>query len=373
MRRAVIAPLLALCATSCSDPLPPDSGAVIWRVAGSSAGTPAFDATTVYFLARNHEVVALNKQTGDLRWRRSTGMLGGETAGGTALVLGSAVIVGDGDVHAFSRSTGAHIWQFRPSVGYLPGLFDLATNGTLIFAGSPSGHVYAITGDGRSEWQVDLKDTDEEVSAYHPVYADGLVFACFRRWSWPTTGGIVALDARTGVEQWRRDFPALPPNHQAGCFAQVGVTQGVVAGASDDGHIHAYQALSGEPAWSAPQLENVGEAGSPQMDLRHLAAGEGMVVIGSTTSWVVGLDAVTGAEKWRNSPQRGSIVAPIAVLGGAAYTVGGALELTSFDLLTGSVRWQRGSDAKEPYTARPAVDGDRIYIGGPDHMSALRR
>ncbi len=374
MERPVIASLLALAALSCGDPMPPESGAVIWRVQGSSAGTPAFDASTVYFLARNHEVVALDKEDGAMRWRQSTGTATAETMGGTALLVGPAVVVGDGNVHAFARNTGARLWRFQPTEGFLPGLFDLATNGSLIFAGSPSGHVYGITSDGRAAWRTHLKDTEDDLSAYSPVYSEGRVYVCFRRFRWPTTGGIAVLEAATGALIWRKDFPALPPNHQAGCFAQVAVTENVVIGASDDGHIHAYDRHTGDSAWSAPQLSNLpGDPGSPQMDLRPLAADAGIVVIGSTTSYVVGLEAATGNELWRNSPQRGSIIFPIAVAAGAAYTVGGALELTSFDLLAGQLRWRRGGEGDETYTARPVVDGDRIYVGGPDHMSALRR
>jgi outer membrane protein assembly factor BamB len=109
------------------------------------------------------------------------------------------------------------------------------------------------------------------------------------------------------------------------------------------------------------------------MDTRPIAGGEGVLVAGSTTSWIVGLDASTGAEKWRTSIGRGAIIFPIAIADGVVYAVGGGLELISLDLATGRVRWVLGRDGSSSYTARPVLDGDNIYIGGPNHMSALRR
>jgi outer membrane protein assembly factor BamB len=376
MRFPITVPLLLAGVTSCADPLPPAaSGAVVWTVSGSSAGTPAFDATKVYFLTRDHEVVALDKRNGAARWRSATGMTGEEVLGHSVLVVGNVIVTGDEDVHAFDRQSGARLWQFRPSDGYYPGLFELATDGALVFAGSPSGHVYAIRMDGTEAWRTLLKDSEEDQSAYSPVYADGLVFVCLKRFSWPRTGGIAALDATTGQVLWRVEFPAKPPNYQGGCLDQVAVAGDVVVGATEDGNIYAHDRISGQPAWSAPQLAGLEDdnGGSPEMDWRPVAGGKDVIVAGSTTSWVLGLDAATGDERWRNSIGRGAIIFPIAVAGGAAYVVGGGLELVSFDLFAGKVRWVRGRDGSSSYIARPVLDGDVIYIGGPSHMSALRR
>ena len=373
MRHRVAALVLAL-STSCVDSLPPRSGVMLWTVPGSSAGTPAFDALSAYFLTREHAVVAVNKRTGQVRWTQPTGLSGPRTDGSNAISVGDAVVVGDDDIHAFHRLTGRRLWRFHTTVGYYPGLFDLSTDGTQVFAGSPSGHVFAIDGRGGQRWRVHLKDNAEDMSAYGPVYANGRVFVCFTRFSWPRTGGIAALDAETGEEVWRVDFPQRPPSNQGGCYARVAVTGSIVVGATHDGHVYAHDQASGALAWAAPQLLDAeGTAGSPQMDVRPLAAGDGVVVVGSSTTWVVALDAANGAELWRNSPRAGSVIFPIEVSGGAAYTVGGALELTSFDLKTGALRWSLGVMTDINFTARPAVDGDRIYIGGPEHMSALRR
>lgn len=377
MRNRIIAPLAAGCLSvgACTETLPPPpSGALVWSIPGQSAGTPAFDDASVFFLDRRHEVLAVDKRNGQVRWRSGTGVQGGATFGVNAVVMGSLVIVGDGDVHAFDRATGARRWRFRPTVGYYPGIFHVATDGTRLFAGSPSGHVYAINAAGSADWVADLNEPGMEVSAYSPVHQGGQVYVCLRREHIPSTGGIVTLDAASGTVLWRREFPAKPPNHEGGCMAQLAVTGNVVVGATFDGHLYAYNRHTGGALWEAPQLTNLPDtlAGSPYMDWRPLTASAGVVVAGSTTGWVVGFDAATGQEKWRRHPNGGSIFFPITADAGAVYLVDGGLRLISLDLATGAIRWGRGGHDVH-YTARPVTDGDRVYVGGPTHLVAMQR
>lgn len=365
--------MVASATLSCQESLPPGVGAVIWSVPGKSAGTPAFDDVRAYFLDRRHELVALDKRTGALRWRSPTGETVGVTEGQNVVIAGSLVVAGDVDVHAFDRATGARRWRFRAFDGFLPGLFHLATDGERIYAGSPSGHVHAIAPSGNAIWTRHL-EPGSAISAYSPVHHEGRLYVCLNRWSHITTGGIVALDALTGAEAWRREFPAKPPNHEAGCMSQVAVAGRVVVGATRDGHLYAFDRTSGESLWSAPQLTGVPEGihGNPYMDWRPLAASAGVVVAGSTTGWVVGLDLEAGTELWRRNPQRGSIFHPIAADNRSAYLVDGGLGLIAMDLATGTILWARAGEGTL-HTARPVVDGDRIFVGGPDHFSALRR
>lgn len=52
----------------------PQPERVIWRVEGRGVNkVPSADATTVYFGTVDHELLAIDKLNGSVRWRRSTG------------------------------------------------------------------------------------------------------------------------------------------------------------------------------------------------------------------------------------------------------------------------------------------------------------
>lgn len=378
MTRLVIVPLalLSFGGLSCADSLPPGAGgAVIWSVPGSSAGTAATDDARVYFLGNSNEVIAVDKRNGARRWAAPTGTSGG-TFGGGVRVVGDLVVAGDGGLVAFDRVTGARRWTFRPVVGGLPGLYDFSSDGTRIFAGSNSGHVHAIDLSGRVAWLVDLMDQDSVgVAAYSPVHSEGHVYVCFNRFGNPTTGGIVVLSATTGQVSWRVEFPPRPPNNAAGCLGKVVIVDDLVVGATQDGNIHAYGRFDGVHAWSAPQVTGLEPSGvgNALMDSRPLAAGPGVVVAGSTTTWVLGFDARTGEELWRSSSRRGSVFYPIAADHGAAYVTGSGDELSSYDLRTGALRWRLLHDYNDPFAAPPLIDGERVYIGTDKKLMAVRR
>jgi hypothetical protein len=147
--------LVAVVSPSCRSVFGPHEGSdrTLWKAAGVGWGTPAFDATTVYFVAFDHAIIAADKATGHVRWKATTDDQGTSTDGRTAVLTGNIVALGDRDIYGFDRGTGARRWAFHPQDGYLPGIFDLTTDGLTIFAGSPSGRVYAVDGaSGASRW-----------------------------------------------------------------------------------------------------------------------------------------------------------------------------------------------------------------------------
>ena len=95
---------------------------VLWRVPGEGRGVPAADDTTAYFLSARHEVVAIDRRNGSIRWRRETGEPADSTLGSSVTLAGSIVVAGDYDVYGFDRSTGAARWRFSPADGYGPGI-----------------------------------------------------------------------------------------------------------------------------------------------------------------------------------------------------------------------------------------------------------
>ena len=97
----------------------------VWQVRGEGWGTPAADDTSVYFTTKNHEVVAVDLDTGRERWRAVTDEPGADTFGYGTKVAGSVVAAGDYAVVAFDRATGARKWRFDPAEGHAPGETDI--------------------------------------------------------------------------------------------------------------------------------------------------------------------------------------------------------------------------------------------------------
>jgi outer membrane protein assembly factor BamB len=100
------------------------------------------------------------------------------------------------------------------------------------------------------------------------------------------------------------------------------------------------------------------------------------VVVGSSTGTIVGLDAATGTERWRVTPVRdvSADLSPAATDDSTAYT-NFAADLVAFNVRNGAVLWQSGllPGVGGEYWPKPAIDGDRLYVGGVHGFYALRR
>lgn len=377
LKRSIFINLLLPFLSACTALNAPDSGGTrtIWRADGKGWGRPVFDDGAVYFVGSDHDLVAVNKRTGAVNWRATTSDPGDGTNGRSAVVVGSIVAMGDLDIYGFDRLTGERRWVFHPSSGYDPGLFYLAIDGTIIYAGSPSGRLYALDGaTGSMVWMTVISD-DGITSVFNPVVANGRVFACVKHFEQAAiTGGLVAVSATTGAIQWSVDF--TPPSPGGGCNRSPAVTGSLVIGTSQDGHIYALDQQTGAMVWTAPQLTNLpaGTGGSPLMDDRPLTAAGPLIIVGSTTGYVVALDTANGREVWRATANRGSIAAPIVVDGSNAYVTHQGLQLAAFDLSTGALRWLAGDNpGGGEFFPSPAVDVDRLYVGGVHGLYAIRK
>ena len=370
--------LTLLVAPSCDETTAPESqgGRVIWHADGKGWGGATFDSSNAYFVGFDHELVTIDKSSGRIRWHGRESDPGPNTNGLSVVTAGSIVAFGDLDIHAFDRSTGMRRWDFHPSQGFDPGLYYLETDGQAIFAGSPSGHVYAIDSEsGRQQWVVAIA-ADGNSGAFSPVFDRGLLFVCLKHFTTPTTGGVVAVDALTGSIVWSRSLPPNPPNGGAACDLRVTVSDNLVIAASDAGKIYAMDRSTGSIMWSAPQLSDLppGTFGSPDADVRPLVASGGLVVAGSTTGYLAAYDARTGVERWRNTAYRGSAAYPLTTDGRYVYAIHSGLQLAAFDLRTGSLEWLAGDNpGGGQFLPSPVASGDRLYVSGTDGFYALRR
>lgn len=363
----VLAVILGIGASSCESPSDPSArpGATIWKTQGKGFGQPAFDASTAFFVGPDHDLTAVDKNTGAVRWRTTTGS-SGLTGGYNAVVAGNVVALGDGSIFGIDRSNGAVIWTFAPNGVASPGAWAMATDGSRIFTGSLSGQVFAIdAATGAERWRSAVIGTSQTM-VRDPVLSGDLVFVCFKRGQSPSAGGIAALEAATGALRWSREFPQVPPFNEGGCFPNAVVAGNVVAGGTHDGHIHALNIANGEIVWSDARPNNMG--------LRPLASHGSVIVAGSSDGDIIAFEAADGVKRWTATASFGSVVFPIGIDGKAAY-VNHFGQVVAFDLLTGKKLWIAGDN---PGTAgeflyAPAVDSDRLYLGGVTGLYAIRK
>ncbi len=235
----------------------------------------------VYIGSRQAELLALDRQQGNLLWRFPSGeeenLVGiygspavtddlvyvgayGEELGrlyaidpvqrakvwdyptgdhivGSPVVSGETVLVGssDGVLYALDAATGGELWRFR--TGNKIWSTPVVDEGT-VYLGSLDHNVYAISlDDGEERWRF----TTGGAVASTPLVAGGRVYiGSFDR-------HFYALDARSGAEAWVQPFRA------DNWFWTTAVTDGgnIYVG-SLDGNLYAISAQSGQSAWPQP-------------------------------------------------------------------------------------------------------------------------
>ena len=134
-------------------PAPIDPHALlIWRDSATTGQLrPVFDDSSVYFHSLDpeyHRTSSVNKATGTLRWKVTIPVTNPQTAGLGLQLVSGVLVVGDRDMFGVSPATGALLWRYVPSIGKNPGFAHQTTDGTTVFCGSTTGHVYAV--DGRT-------------------------------------------------------------------------------------------------------------------------------------------------------------------------------------------------------------------------------
>ena len=342
----------------------------VWRTAQATIGTPAVGGDDVFALTADHHLLKVSLAGGSEQWRVETGEQG--VTHGAALALASGfVLVGEYDIIAIDRTSGRRQWTFVPRRGYAPGPYLGDVHHDVAFAGSASGHLYAIDArTGRAEWTA-VVDPEGESTVYWPRLDGTAVIAGFTRHAAPSGGGLVALDVTDGRERWRFDFPRRTVStHMAGGPVVAG---DVVVAASGDGQIWAVDRRSGALRWTAPaitgELDSIIPAGG--QDYRALAVVGSTVAAGSTTGYVVGYD-FGGREVWRFAGGRlGSTAFSMGAGVGIAFVPYVSGFLVALDTTTGQMRW-RTNDWQQGFIWPPALAGDIAVVSSRQGLWALR-
>lgn len=178
---------------------------------------------------------------------------------------------------------------------------------------------------------------------------------------------IIALDAVTGAERWRRSLRGGDGPTAGVRVTLVGDT--VVAG---DGEVFAFDAGTGVTRWRYGETEAL-----PGRFVGDVAGGA--LLLGSTEGEVTAVDAARGTMRWRQTLARGRVTVFAPVVAGervlASFTdfdrlprSGGVAALRARD---GEVQWiHRFPSTRPPLAASasgsPAVAGDLVIASATD-------
>jgi eukaryotic-like serine/threonine-protein kinase len=349
---------------------------IAWQIDERGWGVPAVDESAAYFLTPTHRLTVVDKLTGSIRGEVSLGIAAPQPPGFAVVRAGSVVAaVDNGVLYAFSRdATPIRQWIFVPPTGALEDW--ITADATTIYAGSSDAYLYAIdAATGTLRWRTQVS-TETAAQAMGPRLRDGVVYAGVKRIVAPTQGGVVAVDAVSGHILWTRGFVAAGAERGAGCAGQVAFsTDHAVVAAADDGQIYSLDPVTGAVRWVASSLTKIPAVygGDPAMDQRPLVAVNQLVVAGSSTGYLVGLDAATGVERWRSRADQGSAVFPLAEGGGTVYATHFGGQLVAFDAATGTVRWIGGREhGGGTFSHAPTLDGSLLFVSGYHGLYAVR-
>ena len=319
--------------------IPPSSLELLWSYETGDAidSSAAVADGVVYVGVGNGDLLALDLDSGELKWAYSTGSFIMESS---PAVGQDTVYVGDldGIVHAVSLHDGEAAWTFATDgeIKASPVVVD-----DLVLIGSYDTHLYALdANDGSLRWKI---QTDNMVHAT-PAVADGLAF-------------IVGCD---------------------GIFRAVRVADGteayqIVAGA----YTAASPLLDGDRAYfgtfehevlalDLAGREVVWRYRNPNREFPYYssaALAQGRIILGGRDKFVHAIDAATGQSLW-TFETRARVDSSPAIAGGRVYIGSSDGRLYVLDAATGSKLWEFNTGAD--LTASPAIASGRVVIGSTD-------
>ena len=322
---------------------------------------PLAVADGTLFAQSRHTLWAVDVADGTERWRFAPASDGG--AGGQFLRSAPAVgdgtvfVVGDVSLYAVDAVTGRAKWKYRTTSSFDDAL--LAGN-TVFFVCRPDADRSLVALDaetGLTRWR-----RPADGSAYPLAYGDGSVFGATWRGPDDAADGetgpweVYAVDARTGEKRWSRRVTAraetwFPTMAVAGGRIYVGT-----------GPLYALDAGDGTVRWSALGDADLTSA-SPVTD------GETVYVDADEPTRIVALDAADGRRRWAERVPAGYALGHPSLVGGVLYVPleshdAGPGGVVGLDATTGAERFRFVPPwSKADGTSPPVVVDGTLYLG----------
>ena len=314
-----------------------------FKASGPIVTSPSIAADTIYISSLGGHLYALERATGQEKWNFKSQMP----------IASSAAVEGDtlyfvssmGSLAALDAATGKPRWVLpteyekkfeaknlhglRPASQTIPDAWDLFTSspavvGGRVYFGSGDGAIYAV--DARSgvlQWKVQTGD----VVHASPAYAQGTLYVG----SWDSK--LYAIDAESGQVKWTFEGGQDPVIHnQVGFQGSPAVVDGTVYVGCRDAHVYALDAATGHKKWDYPT--------SKSWVIATPAVRDGVVYAAtSDSSRFMALDAKTGRLRF-NLDVKAYMFSSPALAGGMAYAGAHNGRLYAIDIAAEKIAWE---------------------------------
>jgi outer membrane protein assembly factor BamB len=210
------------------------------------------------------------------------------------------------------------------------------------------------------------------------VTADNVLVANFEHKKYAGTERVRCLDAATGKEVWKHEYPVTTNvSYPSGPRCTPNVHQGKVYTLGAMGNLFAFDAATGKVLWQhdlpaeyKTKPATWGYAAHPLIDGRKL-----ITLAGGEGSHVVAFDKDTGKEIWRAGTQKEQGYSPPVIIEAAGVrqlVVTGPEAVRGYDPETGKQYWTTRYDATSgSVIMTPVKCGDFLYVGGYQGKSLL--
>jgi outer membrane protein assembly factor BamB len=282
-------------------------------------------------------------------------------------------------VLALSRDDGRVLWrrtvkQEEPHEGtHRDGSFaggSAVTDGERVYAFFGSRGLYALDLEGRPLWEKQLgrmRTRNAFGEGASPALHAGTLVV---NWDHEDADFVVALDARTGQERWRREREEPTTWATPHVAVHDGRAQVVIGGTN---RVRGYDLASGGPLWEAPGL-TANVIPSP-------VSGEGMVYAMSgfrgNALRAIRLDAARGSLSgppglaWSFERDTPYVPSPLLYRGALYFLKSNSGVLTCLDARSGEPRYTERLDAVPNVYASPVAADGRVYVAGRDGATVV--
>lgn len=298
------------------------------------------------------ELTARDAVTGGVRWSRT---LTTATPGFPLdLVVGSdGLIVSEssGVVHGLDPASGADRWLADPTGATASDAGPLVTADTAYVVGQDGGLTAIDTATGDERWRT-LHSTRTSPLATDGGHVYGLT----------GLGVVRAYDVTTGTVAWRSDRQHDELTRRLARPAAAGAVVGIVHPA---GMVLGLDAMTGEERW-VRELPSVTAVATVTASTG--AGPDGVLVAAGAEGTIVAFDAASGTERWRlglgepirSGPHVAGATVVVVVADGTLVAVDGA---------SGTERWRHATG--NPLLPVPATDGEAVYFASGTSVTAL--
>ena len=301
----------------------------------------ACDDNAVYVASVRGIVLAIDAQTGDIKWKNKTGKVvpNGIATDGDAAYVG----LEDGTFRAYNADDGVELWkmELRSAIVSAP----TVCNGMVYFIiGDDT--LYAVDAKtGKWKWQY-KRDTRKRMTILglpQPVIKDNKVFIG------TSDGLIMALDALSGGLLWGKR-PENTRRRFEDADSTPYVTESTVFLSTYDGKTYAVDRKSGNVAWS---FDN----GS----IEPINVVDNMVIVSGQKNYIYALNAANGQKIWRitsnksNARLTGAVAVGDKIIYGSEF--GGVYVVNAAD----GKKIKRFATWGGVYST-PVVNDNRVYV-----------